>query len=519
MHWSERLAREIIERRPDKEEYVCAAGISPSGSVHIGNFRDIVTSYFVVKSLQKLGKKAKLLFSWDEFDRLRKVPSNVAEKTTGFEKYIGMPYTEVPDPFDNNHNSYAEHFEAEFERSLKVLGIGADVKHQAQKYKNGEYVNQIILSLEKRKEIYDILMSFKTQEASEDEREKFYPISVYCENCKKDDVTILNYNEETKDLTYKCNTCGEEKTVNVLSYRLIKLSWKVDWPMRWQYEGVDFEPGGIDHAASGGSYEVSTVIAKKIFNYDAPVFQGYGWLGVQGLGAMHSSTGMNLKPETILQIYEPEMIRWLFSKYEPKDAFNFCFDETIIRHYSEYDKMVNGYINNTLDEFNRDVISLALINEPKVKTQFGILSSIAPVCNFNKDVVKTSLNKAGVSYDDDSLERLNKVEFWLKNYMPQKIYKVLENKNEEFYNTLTAEEKEKVCQLKDYLLGDNIDDVQQYMYDLINNPSLSKKENMQIQMNYFKVFYNLLFGKDEGPRLYLFFLASNKEDYIHLLTF
>ena len=78
MHWAEKLAEELIERNPNKEEYVCAAGISPSGSVHIGNFRDVATSFYVVKALQKKGKKAKLLFSWDEFDRLRKGPSNIA---------------------------------------------------------------------------------------------------------------------------------------------------------------------------------------------------------------------------------------------------------------------------------------------------------------------------------------------------------------------------------------------------------------------------------------------------------
>ena len=32
MHWSEEIARRIVERNPDKAEYVCAAGISPSGS-------------------------------------------------------------------------------------------------------------------------------------------------------------------------------------------------------------------------------------------------------------------------------------------------------------------------------------------------------------------------------------------------------------------------------------------------------------------------------------------------------
>ena len=60
MHWSEEIAERIIARNPEKEEYVCAAGISPSGSVHIGNFRDVATSLMVVRALQKLGKKAKI---------------------------------------------------------------------------------------------------------------------------------------------------------------------------------------------------------------------------------------------------------------------------------------------------------------------------------------------------------------------------------------------------------------------------------------------------------------------------
>ena len=102
MHWSDKIAEEIIRKNPDKEEYVCAAGISPSGSIHIGNFRDVATSLFVTQALRRAGKKAKLLFSWDEFDRLRKVPVNVDAITEGFEKYIGFPYVDVPNPFDTD---------------------------------------------------------------------------------------------------------------------------------------------------------------------------------------------------------------------------------------------------------------------------------------------------------------------------------------------------------------------------------------------------------------------------------
>ena len=60
MHWAERIADEIIRKKPDKEQYVCAAGISPSGSIHIGNFRDIETALFVCKALIKKRKKSVL---------------------------------------------------------------------------------------------------------------------------------------------------------------------------------------------------------------------------------------------------------------------------------------------------------------------------------------------------------------------------------------------------------------------------------------------------------------------------
>ena len=127
MHWSEEIAQRIIERKPDKEEYVCAAGISPSGSIHIGNFRDVATSYFVVKALRKMGKKAKLLFSWDEFDRLRKVPVNVQAVAPELEACIRYAVCRCENPFpDSPCKTYAEHFEQEFE-----------LLHRPVRYQNG----------------------------------------------------------------------------------------------------------------------------------------------------------------------------------------------------------------------------------------------------------------------------------------------------------------------------------------------------------------------------------------------
>ena len=518
-HWANELADRVIAQRPDKEEYVCAAGVSPSGSVHIGNFRDIATVLFVVKALQKKGKKAKFLLSWDDFDRLRKVPSNVAAITEGFEENIGKPYTFIKDPYGTD-TSYAHHFEHEFEESLKKMGINVDIRRQTDYYTSGKYTEQVKHALSKRKEIYDIVMSFKTQDANDEDRENFYPISVYCDKSQKDNTKVTAYNEETGELEFYCEDCKTTHTVNINTYHLVKLMWKADWAMRWMYEGVDFEPGGIDHASVGGSYEVSTVIAREIFGYKSPVFQGYGWLGIRGLGSMHSSTGNNIKLAEILNIYEPELVEWLFAKYKPEDAFDFAFDDTVNRHYSEYDKLIHNYNEGNVNEAEKELVEL-LFGEGKIeeKTAFGSIASIAPIVDFNATALKPALARAGVEFKDNSNARLEKVKNWIEIYNPSKKYVLLNEFNSEYYNEISEEGKKILTALADYVENNEFTEkeIQQYLYDIINDPSLTKKENVERQKQNFKNFYNMLFGRDDGPRLYLFLAAANKNEYINLI--
>ena len=143
MHWAERIAEELINENPLKEEFLCVAGTSPSGSVHIGNFRDVATPLFVVEALKRKGKKARLMLSWDEFDRLRKVPKNIAAIAPDFEKYIGMPYCMIPDPH-GKYSSFAEYNEKEYEESLKELGIDIEYRYQGKEYMMGECELNII---------------------------------------------------------------------------------------------------------------------------------------------------------------------------------------------------------------------------------------------------------------------------------------------------------------------------------------------------------------------------------------
>ena len=42
-HWADIAATKIIREQGDKEIYTLASGITPSGNVHFGNFREVIT--------------------------------------------------------------------------------------------------------------------------------------------------------------------------------------------------------------------------------------------------------------------------------------------------------------------------------------------------------------------------------------------------------------------------------------------------------------------------------------------
>lgn len=520
MHWSFELAHEILRRYPDREEYVVASGISPSGSVHIGNYREFVTQYYVGKALKSLGKKVREIFSWDEFDRFRKVPKNFP---ADYAQYVGKPYVDIPSPYSQGESS-AKYFEREFEGALQKLGmneIPVQMIYQADEYRSGRYGQQIALAIKKRKQIYDIIMSFKTQDGDEGARENYYPLNIYCPDCGKDTTTVVAYDEVTDRLTYRCQ-CGHEHTVDVKTANNIKLVWKVDWPMRWQAENVCFEAAGIDHHSEGGSFDVCSRIAREIFGIEPPVSVCYAWVGIRGIGDMHSSSGINLTPNQLLKVYEPEILRYLYAKYPVGDAFDFGFDDTIIRHYAEFDRNLARYLakDPTLDEYDRVVYDLCLMpNSQGDRVSFGTLATVAPLAGFNRDLTKTMLARANVMTLGNFDTRFANVQFWLENYQPDRLYQLLSRFNATYYQTLTTEQKGVVARLADFLQTPHDEKaIQEFLYQIINDPQLTKKENQKRQQTYFKIFYNLLFGRDDGPRLYLYLAVADPKSYAKLLS-
>lgn len=527
MHWSEEIAERIIKRNPDKEEYVCATGISPSGSIHIGNFRDIATSYFVVRALRKKGKKAKLLFSWDEFDRLRKVPVNVAAVNSDMEKYIGCPYVDVENPFkESDASSYADYFEKEFESSIGEFGIDMDYRHQAEMYRSGKYTKYILEALEKRGQIFDILDRHRTQKAKEGERENYYPVSIYCSECGKDTTKITSLSDDCTKATYEC-ACGHKGTFDFTKDFNCKLAWKIDWPMRWMYEGVDFEPGGKDHASPHGSYDTSKDIAREVFSYEPPIFQGYEFIGIKGTtGKMSGSSGLNLTPGTLLKIYQPEVILWLYSKTEPLKAFDFCFDDGILRQYFEFDKMYNAVKDGTASNAQLEIMYNTTVDGREIETvPMGHLVQLGSVVDFNVKMLETVFEKIGTPYKYEQFkDRLERAKYWLEHCAPENVNRLRETRNWDVYETLDENGKKEVEALFSFISkgGYDLDELNKKLYAIpkeVCGGELDEKALKALQGTFFKNVYKLLIDKEKGPRLYLFLFAIDPKKYVGLLDF
>jgi len=76
------------------------------------------------------------------------------------------------------------------------------------------------------------------------------------------------------------------------------------------------------------------VIARKIYNIDEPLFQGYEFIGIKGLtGKMSGSSGLNINLEELLKIYPPEIIWWLYARKTPNEAFDISLGDDVPRIY------------------------------------------------------------------------------------------------------------------------------------------------------------------------------------------
>jgi lysyl-tRNA synthetase class 1 len=544
-HWADETAEKIIREKgaspagdlsTDKKElYTCASGITPSGTVHIGNFREIISVELVVRALRDMGKKVRFIYSWDDYDVFRKVPKNMP-KQEELQKYLRFPITMVPDPWERD-SSYARHHEVDVETILPAVGVFPEFLYQAERYRSSLYANEIRKALEHRDLLKNILDKFRDEEHKI--QGEWWPVSVFCGKCNKDETAIDRWDGEW-GLSYHCDACGNTETADIRTAPGVKLSWRIDWPMRWEYEKVDFEPAGKDHHSHGGSFDTARHVCKEVYGWDAPVTFRYDFIGIKGsAGKISSSSGEVVDLGDVLKVYTPQLTRYLFAGTRPNTEFTISFDLDVIKIYEDYDKTerIAWKLESAKDDatyrWERRIYELSqpvtdadgkLLPLEKMIPPFQIpfrhLCSLIQIADGDIEKALETLN-GGDKQARPTLEQISALrsrslcaKYWVENYAPDEFRFRLRPAGEKA--ELSLQEEAAIRLLRD----DVISCIETFAEDKPCAEAIygaAKKAGVEGK-ELFRAAYQALIGKDQGPRLASFLRSINKQRLLGILS-
>jgi lysyl-tRNA synthetase class 1 len=543
--WVTRAADDAIrhhEKSGASGPVTCSSGISPSGSIHLGNLREFLMPHFVADELRRRGVPVRHLHVWDDYDRFRRVPAGV---DPSYAEHIGRPYTSVPDPW-GCHATWSDHFKEPIITALHDLGVDMEEISQTERYRSGVYRDEVLRAVRRRGDIDAVLARHRTRRsepdigtdehsaqeaaamadsvANDDEGEDaaagvgYFPFKPYCRDCGRDTTTVTAYDDETTDLAYTCSVCDYHGSTNLATQDEGKLVWKADWPMRWAFEHVDFEPAGMDHATPGSSFTVGHELVESVWDYPRPAWFGYGFVGFAGVQKMSSSAGGAPTAADALRVLEPGILRWLYVRRQPRQTFDIEFGLEVVRLYDEWDALAR----KAADPERRDVQTLAYdrasstmtagaLPTPEVVVPFRMLSSVADVTAGSAEQISRIVATMGHPHDSvEQLEpRLSRAIAWTEEFVPAADRTTVRTEPDAAaIEALSSQEREWLALLLQGLQGDlELDAVTSLVYGvpkLARGMSLDEKPTDEVkadQKEFFRLLYHLLVDAERGPRL------------------
>ena len=518
-HWTERIASDLTNW--NVEEHVVASGTSISGSIHIGNSCDVFIANAVGKSLQKLGEKSRTIWIADDHDPLRKVPYPLPES---YEKYLGIPYSQIPCPKECCE-SFVEHFQKPFLDTLPVFGIELDTYSGAKMYQEGVYNDYIKKSLERAPKIREIFNHHREKPLKDD----WLPYNPICSECGRVNTTYA-YDFQGDSVQYRCQ-CGYNGEMDITSGEG-KLTWRVEWAARWKIFKVTCEPFGKDHAASGGSYDVSKKISTEIFNYRAPYPVPYEWITLKG-DAMSKSKGVFFTPGQWLEIGSPETLNYFLFRSKPLKHKDFNPEMPFLDFIDQYDRIERIYYGEDEaasakeEEKLKKIYEISMITPQKeipFQPSYRFLTVAYQINQSPEDIYRILKANSQLPADMEELhfqelededlkkfnERLDQVKNWLNLYAPK--FVKFQVQKEIPHVELNPAQEGFLAELADSLEKKNYssEELHDEMYRIL------KKHDLKPQKA-FQSIYRVVLGQKQGPRAASFLLSLDKDFLIRRL--
>lgn len=487
MFWSENIINGLVGHQK------VSTGISPSGPIHLGNLREIITGDILYKTCIKNNIDADFIYLCDDVDPLRKVYPFLDQS---YEKFVGKPLYRIPAP--SGEGTYSEYFLNPFRDSMEKLDIHPKVIETHNLYKDGILGSIIIELIEKREIVKEIIEKVSGRKLDA----LWFPYSPICSKCGSIKATSAK-SLEGEFVRYRCK-CGNEGEANVYKDEG-KLPWRLEWPAKWKALNVTIEPFGKDHGTPGGSYDTAKALCEKILNYKTPVPLVYERILLKGKGAMHSSTGVAIPASEILSFMPPDTVRYLISRVSPSKHIDFDPGEGLLFLMDEFEKNVQMYREGKLDEDGKMSVEMSLVYGKTGVADFRHISTLIQVYG-DKEKVMEALKRSGKNPEDYG-EIFDLAKKWTETYSPDS-YKIeispinaVVNLNEKERNMINFA----LNMLETQERWDS-EFIHSTLREAIGKSGLSPQDG-------FSCLYRIFIGKEKGPRLG-FFLSIMERDYV-----
>jgi len=488
MHWADEVAERLIA---SGREIVINTGITPSGEIHIGNLREMITADAVYRALEEKGKAAKFYYVADTADPLRRVYPFLDES---YAEHVGKPLYDIPCPC-GEHPNYAEHFLEPFLKSLRELDIAAETVKVHELYREGKYVQAIITALEKRDQIVRII----DEETGKRTPPEWSPFMPKCNKCGRISTTVVKgFDAKAALVDYECE-CGDTGTASMAGGG--KLVWRVDWPARWSILGVTYEPFGKDHASRGGSFATGKRIAEKVFDFPTPDYVTYEWISLKGMGDMSSSKGNVLTISQMLEVVPPDIVRYLILRRPPRKSIVLDPGQPLLRLIDEYDRA------SSQEESKRACELSSIRTSPPVGVPYRHLVSVVQMARNDPEEILKALKRSGydVTHREEILARAGYARRWLETFAPEDVKFDLQDSLPEEAKELSEGQKKALAALAERLTAEmSADEIHQLLYAIRDELQLEPKD-------VFEAVYMALLGKPRGPRAGWFLSALETE--------
>lgn len=478
MFWGQHLIKDQVGRQK------VSTGISPSGPIHVGNLREILTGDLIYKSLLKDGKDAEFIYLADDIDPLRKVYPFLPET---YAEHVGKPLRDIPAPQGNG--KYSEYFLKPFIEAMKTLDVRPEIIHSGDLYRDGKFGDTIIEYIEKKDQVRQILEKLSGRQLSKD----WFPYNPKCSECGRiNSATVTEYKDSV--IYYSC-ACGHHGESDV--YREEgKLPWRLEWPAKWKILSVTIEPFGKDHGTQGGSYDTGKEISRVIFNREAPLPLLFERILLKGKGAMHSSTGVNISAAELLSFAPPEIVRFVMARVPASRHIDFDPESGFLNLVDEFERILKLREQGKTTEDQNWIIDMSMAGRPYLAIpDYRHLTTLVQIYD-SESRIKEILENEGKIYDPAILnETIGMVRKWVDVYAPSRSkFRILGSEDP---INLNEEERSIMCDLKNdlsHMKVLNPDEVHNMVRDIMDRRGVEPKVG-------FQAIYKAIIGQDSGPRI------------------